>query len=130
MSISLNRISLFSLREIRISRTGFSCLPESTVCRAGIRHKALLSYLALHRIRLSRRILSPVYPVVSYTTISPLPSTYFLSFLEAAKKIGAGRFVSVELALRYRSFPLGSIPPSGARTFLSPLKGKQTFILL
>ena len=39
------------------------------------------------------------------------------------KKERAGRFVSVELALHRCSFPLGSIPPCGVRTFLCTREG-------
>ncbi len=83
MSISLNRISLFP--------NGIVVRPVSAAYPKAIESGQLvLSYLALHRIRLSEHSGSHRNLVVSYTTVSPLPSTYFEVLAVMIFKVGAG----------------------------------------
>ena len=103
-----------------LSRTGSSCLPESRN-RAG--RASWLPYLALHRIRHSRQALSPRLPVVSYTTISPLPGTKKLRSLNGNQKGACQAVCFCGAAPHCCGFPLGSIPPCGVRTFLCSHKG-------
>ena len=98
-----------------LSRTGSSCLPESRN-RAG--RASWFPYLALHRIRHSRQALSPRLPVVSYTTISPLPGTKKLRSLNGNQKGACQAVCFCGAAPHCCGFPLGSIPPCGVRTFL------------
>jgi len=83
------------------SRFGSSCLPGSGV------GTPLLPYLALHRIRHSWLPLSPMAPVVSYTTISPLRGT---------RRYHAVCFCGAGSALL--QLPVRKYPAQGVRTFL------------
>ena len=90
-----------------LSRTDSSCLPGSRN-RAG--RASWLPYLALHRIRHSRQALSPRLPVVSYTTISPLPGTEKAAVSQRQPKRSApgGLFLwscSALLRLPVRKYP-------------------------
>lgn len=90
-----------------LSREGSSCLPGSRN-RAG--HASWLPYLALHRIRHSWQALSPRLPVVSYTTISPLPGKKKLAVSQRQPKrsMPGGLFLwscSALLRLPVRKYP-------------------------
>ncbi len=72
-------------------------------------------YLALHRSKLPCPKGSHHLPVVSYTTISPLPNIHLAIKIDG---IDAERYLSVGLVSCYQDFVLRSDLLCGVRTFL------------
>ncbi len=103
----------------RLHRRVRAAYPKAVAARAA----RWLSYLALHRIRHSWQALSPKLRWSLTPPFHPCLAPKTLRSLNGiVKRSGARRFVSVELALHLCSFPLGSIPPCGVRTFLRPFR--------
>ena len=92
-----------------------------------------LPYLALHRIRLSWLPMSPLTPVVSYTTISPLRSTQMrpdriqIAF-QALFRYCAVCFCGAGSALL--QLPVRKYPAQGVRTFLYARRHSRHLFLL